>query len=507
MTMKLTLISPLPEIICFGIRSIAAYLELQGFETQLIFLPDPKENENTDEKYRYSDTFLDSVVQLCHGSDLIGVSLYSNNLENAIQITGRIKKEFNVPVIWGGKHPSAMPEMSLEYADIVAIGESEIPMAELLRKMEQGENYHNVKGFWFKHNGKIIKNPVGELVENLVEIPILEYVSDSHYVWDKNKNRLLSMDESVLERFRKDNPFITGKVYHIMTSRGCPFSCSYCYTYKNLYKGKKYVRRRSVENVIEELSRVKRRYSSINLISISDDEFLSAGLEYIRKFCELYKQQVNLPFHCLFHPAMVTEKKLECLVDAGLSVIQMGIQTGSKRTKKLYHRHVTNEKTLQSIRLINQYKHSILASYDFIIDNPYEQQQDLVDTIRFIAQFSEPYTLNIFSLVFFPGTRLFDKAVEDKLINPSKIDAYSKKYHRYDRRYLNLIFHTLKYHIPQPLIKFLISKPVVFVLDRPLFTLLFSSMVRLWKMFKRLIGMKKPTGGFELGKRLREVHD
>ncbi len=498
--MKLTLISPTSDIICFGIRNLAAILEPQGVETQLIFLPDPEseENEKTDEKYRYSDGTLDNVAQLCQGSDLVGISLYSSNVQNAIQITGRLKNDFNVPIIWGGKHPTAMPEMALEHADIVAIGESEIPMVELLRKMQSGYDYHGVKGFWFKQNGCIIKNPVGALVKNLDDIPILEFVSDSQYVWDKKENTLLPMDKSVLERFRKNNPFIDGKVYHVMTSRGCPFSCSYCYTYKNLYRGQKYVRRRSVEDVIEELSMVKDRYNNINLISIVDDEFFSADIEYIQSFCELYKQRVNLPFHCLCHPAMITGEKLEYLVNAGLSVTQMGIQTGSERTKKLYSRHVSNEKTLQAIRLINKYKHSILASYDFIIDNPYEQQQDLVDTIKFIVQFPEPYTLNLFSLSFFPGTKLFDKAVEDKLIDPLRMEVYSKRWEQYERRYLNLILQLLKYHIPRPLIKFLISKPMVFLFDRPAFTFMFSYMVYLWKMAKRLVGMKSATGGFDL---------
>jgi anaerobic magnesium-protoporphyrin IX monomethyl ester cyclase len=504
---KLTIISTDKEIICFGMRSIAAYLELNGIDTQLIFLADPEfqKNENSDEKYRYSDALLDDIVKLCQSSDIIGFSIFSCDLESSIQITDRLKRDLDIPIIWGGKHPSALPEMAIKYADIVAIGESEIPMVELLQKMEKREDYHNVKGFWFKQNGRIIKNPVGALIENLDDIPILEYVSDSHYVWDKKEDILLPVDESVLERYRKNNPYSAGKVYHVMTSRGCPFSCSYCYTFKHLYMGQKYVRRRSVENVIEELVKIKERHNYIDVFSFADDEFMSASAEYIRKLCELYKQKISIPFGCLFYPSTVTDEKLKDLIDAGLLVVQMGIQTGSEQTLKLYLRKVTNERTLQAVKLINKYKDSIMASYDFIIDNPYEQRQDLVNTIKFIMQFPEPYTLNIFSLTFFPGTKLFEKAVEDKLIDTSKMELYTKKYEHYNRRYLNLILLLLKYHMPRHLIRFLISRPMVFVFDRQDFTFIFSHIVKFWKTIKRLLGMKKPAGGFNFNKKFKDI--
>ena len=104
--MKLTLISPLPEIICFGIRSIAAYVELHGIETQIIFLPDP-EFEKTgkeNEEYHYNENILHNTAELCPGSDLVGITLFSNNLVNAIQLTDFLKKSLPVPIIWGGKH-------------------------------------------------------------------------------------------------------------------------------------------------------------------------------------------------------------------------------------------------------------------------------------------------------------------------------------------------------------------------------------------------------------------
>ncbi len=498
--MKVTLISPFPEIVCFGIRSLASYLELHGIYAQIIFLPDAESEERVqgDNTAPYNGDILNDISSLCQDSDIIGISLFSNNLNHAIQLTSHLKKDVKGLIVWGGKHPSAMPEMCFEYADIVAIGESEIPLVKLCNRIESGLDYFNVKGFWFKENGRIIRNQVGALVENLDEIPLSPNVSDTHFVWDKYQNKLLAVDLTVLSKFIEKNPFTGGNVYMIMTSRGCPFSCSYCYTYKNIYKGQKYVRRRSVGSIIAELNHVLTTYDNIDQISFADDEFMSAGIDYIREFCRIYKQKVKLPFHCLFHPATVTKEKLELLVDAGLSVVQMGIQTGSERSLKLYNRTISNSNTLKAVNLINQYKNSILPLYDFILDNPYEERADLLDTIKFIKQFPDPYSLTIFSLVFFPGTVLFNKGVEDKLIDPNKVETYLKKYQHSQTRYLNLIIMLMKFRISPSFIDVLISRPLVFIFDRPFFTAVFSYFMWFYKIFKKMTNLRRSTGGFEI---------
>ncbi len=500
------MISPYPEIICFNIRSIAAYLELHEIETQVIFLPDIAfEKASVDEKHAYNDKILNEIAEKCRKSDIVGISLLSSNFEEAIQLTKCLKNKLNVPIIWGGKHPSAMPELCLKYADIVAIGESEISIVELCRKIESGQDYYDVNGFWFKRNRTIIRNPVGKILENLDDIPIKDPVSDSHYVWDRDKNTLLVMSETLYDRFLEDNLYSSGKVYYTMTSRGCPFNCSYCFTYKNIYKDQIYSRRRSVENVIEELDRMRKRSSKVNLVAIADDEFMSAGIAYLQEFCKQYKQKIKLPFSCLFHPAAVNEEKLGLLVDAGLTSVQIGMQSASERTLKLYQRNVSKKQTHRLIKLISKYSSSILPSYDFIIDNPYEQKQDIIDTIKFITQIPNPFTLNVYPLIFFPGTYLFEKAVADGLVDPQKVETYTKKFQHQTTKYINMIFHLLKYSIPPPLIMFLVSKPMVFIFDRPFTTFICKYLLHLWRITKRLTGLRRPTGGFDLDERALQI--
>src|SRR3989338_6656596 len=104
--MKITLISPYPDITNFGIRTISSFLKRNG--DKIVF--------NTQ---RYDDNVLDEVVSLCKGSNLIGITLMTNFFDGAVQITKKIKGSIDVPIIWGGVHPTIRQEESLKYADMV----------------------------------------------------------------------------------------------------------------------------------------------------------------------------------------------------------------------------------------------------------------------------------------------------------------------------------------------------------------------------------------------------
>ena len=102
---------------------------------------------------------MNDLIKLTKNSDLVGISLMSNFWDNAIQITRKVKQNHNIPVVWGGTHPTVRPDECLDHADMVCIGESEEAMIELTRKMEKGEYYYNVKGMGFKTNEKKSYHP------------------------------------------------------------------------------------------------------------------------------------------------------------------------------------------------------------------------------------------------------------------------------------------------------------------------------------------------------------
>ena len=148
--MKITLVSPYPDLKAFGLRTLSSCLKKKGHDVQSIFLPKRF-------KDRYEEKDLNGLVELSKRTDLVGISLMTNFFDNAVQITQALKNQCNIPVLWGGVHPTIRPDECLKYADMVCIGEGEESLAELANTMDDKKSYYNIGGIWFKDKENIIK--------------------------------------------------------------------------------------------------------------------------------------------------------------------------------------------------------------------------------------------------------------------------------------------------------------------------------------------------------------
>ena len=478
--MKISLISPYPDITSLGIRIISSLLKREGFETQLIFLPNitAEMRKGGEFRYLYAHNVLRGVVELCVDSDLIGISVMTNYFEGAVQLTKAIKANLGINVIWGGIHPTIRPGECLKYADVVCLGEGEYALLEMANRLRNGEDYSRTQNLWCKRHGHIVKNSLRPLIQDLDSLPFPDYDLDSHYILAENAIR--PMDEALLQRALARGSisrYMGMAAYQTMTSRGCPHRCSYCCndTLKGLYQGEKFVRRRSVDNIIAEMLQVKKRLPFVKAFWISDDSFFATTDSEIRKFSEAYKKKIGLPFFCLGSPTTINEKKVEYLIDAGLRCIQMGIQTGSKRIcKEIYHRGFSNEQVLRIAKTLNRYKKKILPPlYDFILDNDYEKECDILETLNLILNLPRPYRLQLFSLVLYPGTELYAKAKRDGLIYDDRSQIYRKRYHLGKKTYLNLILSLTRRNFPISLIRALANERMVKIFSRSSFDKIF----------------------------------
>ena len=471
----ITLISLTADVTAYSIRILSAYLRNKGFNTRLIFLPDAESEsyEAPSDTIPYKQNTLDQLVDLCKDSSLIGISLFTSDFPNAVYLTRHLKKNLSIPIIWGGKHPSAKPEQSLLHADMVCVGEGEEALTALLRKIESGQDYHNTQNLWIKQNGTIIKNPNEPIIEDLDLLPFQDYSFDNHYIGEQETGKIIQLTPEVLKKYLYPERLIGLIPYQTLFSRGCPFSCTYCFSFKEMYKGQKYLRFRSTENMVKELELIKNKLPYIQMIWFVDDNIFTLSTEKIHEFCQIYKKRVGMPMSFAGHPRDITEEKLSLFIDAGLIITHIGIQTGSNRTRKLYKRNVSDESILKAVRILHKFKDSLAASYyDVITDNPYETNEDFADTIRLLLKFPKPRHIKLFSLVFLPGTELYEKAKLDGILpEENELNNYRKNflsfYYR-KKKYLNFIFPLLNKNIPNVLIKILINKYVTFLLDRPL---------------------------------------
>lgn len=496
--MKITLISPYPDITSFGLRTISAYLKQNGHQTRMIFIPDPLGDNLLYGVRRYEDRVLDEVVSLCKGSGLIGITLMTNFFDGAVQVTERIKQELKTPVIWGGVHPTIRPEESLEHADLVCVGDGEDALLELVVKMAARQDYSSTANIWMTADGRIIKNSVRPLKSNLDEYPLPDYsLEDQHVLFD---GRVRPLTEELTRQFLERGTvshYLRKTGYQTMTGRGCPHKCTYCINdaIKTIYGSDANLRWRSTDHVMKELLWVKKHMPYVGFIWISDDAFFARTVKALEEFCREYKEKIGLPFSCLASPLTVTEEKMAMLVDAGLIYVQMGIQTGSVKVQELFNRkNMSNEKVMQAVRIINRHKKKMFPpSYDFILDVPYETEQDVIESLKLIAQFPKPFQLQPFALVLYPGTKLHEMAMRDGMVRDERKEVYAKSYTMREPNYLNLLMTLAKGgKFPSAALKFLVSSPLVEILNsramRPFFKWLYRFLEVTYKLLKKALG-------------------
>ena len=419
--MNIVLISLCEEIFMYVMGTFSSCLKKDGHDVKIIFM-------QTDLSENYTDESLTELVELSKDADLVGISVMSIFFNYGIQITQALKSALNIPVLWGGIHPTVRPEECLAHADMVCLGEGEETLVELATKMANKKVYHDIPGLWIKENGRIIKNPMRPLIRNLDTIPL----PDNDF-----ENKYLLSDGHIHAMTGRGK-----KAYKTMPTRGCLFECTYCCNsaFKRLYPDENHIRKRSLDNVLKELIEVKNAES----IKFVDDHFFSYTVEEIEAFSKEYRNTINLPLKVLgVSPTTFNKKKLALLVKAGLTHFRIGIQSGSGKTKKLFKRRYSNKHIINIAHIVHEFKLK-KVTYDIITDNPWENDEDVIETLMLLSRLPVPYNLGLFSLRLYPGTALYEMAENYGIDTEELTEAHCGNYHIYKKNYLNKLFLLMK---------------------------------------------------------------
>lgn len=437
--MKVLLIALQSNTDTIGLKYVLSYLRSTGTEVRILFLP----------MMRPAD--MPAIRQFVKDFDpgIIGISLMSESFDKARIISTEIKKECpHRIIVWGGIHPSIAPHACLEYADYVLVGEAEHSFSEFVHALANRQSPLHIRNLAFKQGDKVVLNPVRALIDDLDSLPFPEHHPGDSFVL--HRGRISTMDKSLFDKYSR----YSGRSYSLLSMRGCPFSCSYCCNsfLAKLY-GNQRVRKRSVGNVMEELKLALSAYPDIIYVLIHDDDFFAHDVEWLKRFAERYKNEINRRLVCCGNPVNITGDKIRSLKSCGLSWICVGLQSGSPRVKRdIYKRFVSNEALLVSAQLARTY--SIALLYDVILDNPFETEEDLLQTVRFILKLPKPFQFQLYSLTFYEGTELHRMALEKgiRIENPCE-----KNYIRYSHIYLNKIVRLCPL-LPRPVIRFLVNR-------------------------------------------------
>ena len=466
--MNITLINVSGRMSSDGSRLISALLKRSNHQVKCVFFARQKPHDHEDHD-------LNELGPLLEESDLVLVAVYSRYIDRAIKLTDYIHRNYpNKMVIWGGPHCISVPELSLAYADGVCFSDGDEVVVEFANRLESGKNYLETPNMGFSVDGFLKINEALPPFTDLDSLPYYDFDLEDHFILAR---KLIPMTKETLKDGHAVYPF-NKPIFFIITSRGCPHNCSYCNNcrYVALF-GHNKIRSYSVSRIIKELKYTLNKFDFFRLVGIGDDDFFVRPTKEIEDFAKQYKEQIGLPFGIAVSANTYRREKMVLLLDAGLKLIQMGVQSGSQRVlEEVYNRKISLSRTRAAIKDIEAYmnKHSLMLLLDFIIDNPYESKEDIIQTYNFILGLPPKVTFNIFFLAFFPGTLLYERAIKDGIINEKEEISFrfyssSGSTLRYQKNYetfLILLVKKLYTRFPNnipvmlPFLKFLGSTPL-----------------------------------------------
>ena len=418
----------------FSMRMLYAYLERKGIPVYFLAFKRMKQKPTRTLKNDYIElhdyhdevteedisTLLATLKEL--SPLIISFHVQSSHYHLATELTQRIKAEMGVPVIWGGAHPTIVPENCIKEADMICIGEGFDPLADVYASIKNGTGCDAIQNIWVRHGDKIIRNAVRPLIKDLDILPFASFSPENKiYIDEGNVQKAKNIDYFGFGF--TDDPLKT--IHQTMTSFGCPFHCSFCI---NSLAHDKY-RRRSPRHVIQELIAVKQKNKGLKMVFFWDN-ILVVDKKWCFEFAELYKKEISLPFFAYSHPLYTDRQVFRALREAGWAITVMGIQSGCARIRKnVYARSETDEQIIEAAKRLKElYKVKsprgyFRIYYDYVKNNPLEGKDDLHKSLDLFLRFPKGFIFQAFNLSFFPNYPITKYFLEHGIISEKDIEG------------------------------------------------------------------------------------
>ena len=434
-----------------GVRLVSALLRRQDFAVQEIYFKDWLNNRvapPTEREVR----LLMSELRRC-GADMVGLSVRASAFHRlATELTGRIRRELGVPVMWGGMHASSVPEDAARVADLVCVGEAEGTIVEMMQRLRDGREICDLPGMWVHTADGLRRNQNAPLWAELDELPFPDFHSPGKVFIDRGRLQLR-------------DPYACESIYLIMASRGCPFpSCTFCSNsvMDRLYPKQKYYRIRSVDNVMQEVAYAREHFPHLRRFRFDDEEF-PVKSAWFDEFCARWPREAGMPFEVHMDPRVVNRERLARLQEVGMDTVFMGIQSTAKINRELYCRNVSDEMVLRAAQEINDL--GLHAGYQVILDDPVSTSEDKRELFELLLKLPRPYEMILFSLALYPNSELSDDLQRRGLITEDDVEGRAMKVFRQfrvdlsfdrqdeDRFWTSLIVMVSKDFVPKALLR------------------------------------------------------
>ena len=369
-----------------------------------------------------SDDVLDQALRF--DPDVVCFSALTVNYRWMLEVARHLKEVCGVTTVFGGVHASGVPDIALQdpAVDYICVGEGDIALPMLLEALRDGPltvTGRTLPNIGYRtSNGTLIRGPQMPFIQDLDGLPGFE-----KDLW--------------VDHFPIDSLYLT------MSSRGCPYRCTFCFNnfFANLGGGtksasNKYVRQRSVGHFIAELKEAKRRYR-VRYVDILDDIFtLDTG--WMHEFAREYRREVDLPFKCLSHVHFLDEERIRALKEAGCLWVQMGVQSADEDYKKGNLRRNEKNATVGAVLDLLQ-RAGISVKVDHMLGLPGETAVSQDKALAFYAQHPAVRRVSTFWLSYLPGTEIVDQGLREGTISAAQLDEIKHGSEAFFHRETNVV--------------------------------------------------------------------
>lgn len=373
-----------------GLESIAAMLASRGHQVRL-FIPGFSR---------------DPLAELSRFQpQVVGLGLSTVERNEALAWAPVLQKRLGAKVILGGIDPTFTPELALAPGvDAVCRGEAEYTLAELVERVEAGEDFADLPGLALAREGQLQQNPVRPLISDLDTLPFPD-------------------KDLYLDRYDYFREYPTR---FFMASRGCPHHCTYCANpgLRAIYPNPQdYVRFKSPSYLLAEIKTTLKKYPARN-IAFHDDLF-TYKTSWLKEFLGPYRREIGLPFSCAARIDAMTEEKARTLAEGGCYTCWYGLESANEKNREqTLERKISNSSIRRGAEFLH--RQGILTQSYNIMNLPGESFEDGLSTLRFNLELKNDFVVaSLFQP--FPGTAIAKKlAAEGKLEDPAQLSGREK---------------------------------------------------------------------------------
>ncbi|MBF0588911.1 MAG: B12-binding domain-containing radical SAM protein [Magnetococcales bacterium] len=317
--------------------------------------------------------------------DVVGFNIITDSRLSAFQLMQETQNRYpTTKIVIGGVHVTAMYEQIIQvFPHVIAVlGEGELTTRELLEFLNNGGDLYEVDGiaFYDHENERVVVTPSRALVEDLDILPF-----PHHEIFFEGGQRTEAQ---------------------VMTSRGCPFHCTFCALDA---LSRREVRFRSVDNVVDEIEEIQRRFPQVTSLQIYDDQFFISNKRAIAICDEIVKREIKLSIICQGRMRPVTRELVEALEKAGVEAVTLGLETGSPSVLEKCKKKITQKDALHALEMFKDAR--IELNVLLMIGLPGESLATITETAELVQKLQaikfHDYSHKIQTTYIYPGTEIY----------------------------------------------------------------------------------------------------